>query len=136
MTRRSPFREDRLLVLSYRHLAGKRGQAPFVRSTLRAVPANGACPLFPANRKLKSELRRLSAEKSDGGEFALSNPAPKPKLWRGDESENTRQTVLLSGLDCLPGQQDLFAADGDGWANPAGAASRGWSQKAFLRSIT
>ena len=27
---------------------GKRGQAPFVRSTLRAVPANGACPLFPA----------------------------------------------------------------------------------------
>jgi Fe-S cluster assembly protein SufD len=25
----------------------KRGQAPFVRSTLRAVPANGACPLFP-----------------------------------------------------------------------------------------
>ena len=24
----------------------KRGQAPFVRSTLRAVPANGACPLF------------------------------------------------------------------------------------------
>ena len=26
---------------------GKRGQAPFVRSTLRAVPANGACPLFP-----------------------------------------------------------------------------------------
>ena len=27
-------------------LEGK-GQAPFVRSTLRAVPANGACPLFP-----------------------------------------------------------------------------------------
>ncbi len=26
---------------------GKRGQAPFVRSTLRAVPANGACPHFP-----------------------------------------------------------------------------------------
>ena len=25
--------------------SGKRGQAPFVRSTLRAVPANGACPL-------------------------------------------------------------------------------------------
>jgi amino acid transporter len=27
---------------------GKRGQVPFVRSTLRAVPANGTCPLFPA----------------------------------------------------------------------------------------
>ena len=26
---------------------GKRGQSPFVRSTLRAVPANGDCPLFP-----------------------------------------------------------------------------------------
>ena len=26
---------------------GKRGQAPYVRSTLRAVPANGVCPLFP-----------------------------------------------------------------------------------------
>jgi hypothetical protein len=25
----------------------KRGQSPFVRSTLRAVPANGDCPLFP-----------------------------------------------------------------------------------------
>ncbi|MGD0896679.1 MAG: VIT domain-containing protein [Thermoguttaceae bacterium] len=28
--------------------SGKRGQSPFVRSTLRAVPANGDCPLFPA----------------------------------------------------------------------------------------
>jgi hydrogenase maturation protein HypF len=28
---------------------GKRGQSPFVRSTLRAVPANGDCPLFPAS---------------------------------------------------------------------------------------
>ncbi len=27
---------------------GKRGQAPYVRSTHRAVPANGACPLFPS----------------------------------------------------------------------------------------
>ncbi|MGD0898069.1 MAG: chromosome segregation protein SMC [Thermoguttaceae bacterium] len=26
---------------------GKRGQSPFVRSTLRAVPANGDCPPFP-----------------------------------------------------------------------------------------
>ncbi len=27
--------------------SGKRGQAPFVRSTRRAVPAKGACPRFP-----------------------------------------------------------------------------------------
>ena len=32
----------------YRNAVGKRGQAPYVHSTLRAVPANGACPLFPA----------------------------------------------------------------------------------------
>ena len=30
---------------------GKRGQSPFVRSTLRAVPANGDCPLFPPVRR-------------------------------------------------------------------------------------
>ena len=32
-------------------LSGKRGQSPFVRSTLRAVPANGDCPLPAAPRK-------------------------------------------------------------------------------------
>jgi len=31
---------------------GKRGQSPFVRSTLRAVPANGDCPLFPAGQSV------------------------------------------------------------------------------------
>ena len=35
----------------------------------------------------------------------------KPKPWHGREPENTQQTLLLSGLDCLPGQQDLFATD-------------------------
>jgi methylated-DNA-[protein]-cysteine S-methyltransferase len=28
---------------------GQRGQSPYVRSTLRAVPANGDCPLFPSD---------------------------------------------------------------------------------------
>ena len=32
-------------------LEGKRGQSPFVRSTRRAVPANGDCPLFPPGGK-------------------------------------------------------------------------------------
>jgi hypothetical protein len=31
-----------------RRPSGKRGQSPFVRSALRAVPANGDSPLFPA----------------------------------------------------------------------------------------
>jgi acetylornithine/succinyldiaminopimelate/putrescine aminotransferase len=35
-------------------LGPKRGQAPFVRSTLRAVPANGACPLFEPGGKEKT----------------------------------------------------------------------------------
>ena len=67
-----------------------------------------ACHVCANTLTRSSEIRRLSAEKSDGEEFVLSNPAPKPKLWQGGESENTRQTVLLSGLDCLPGQQDLL----------------------------
>ncbi|MGB7733208.1 MAG: hypothetical protein WBL72_05885 [Thermoguttaceae bacterium] len=45
-------------------------------------------------------------------EFALSNVPPEPKPWRGDEPENTRQKVLLSGMDCQPGQLDLFETDG------------------------
>ena len=44
--------------------------------------------------------------------WQLEQPKPKSKPWRGSEPENTRQTLLLSGLDCLPGQRDLFATDG------------------------
>jgi glycolate oxidase len=50
---------------------GKRGQSPFVRSTLRAVPANGDCPLFPSgavvvmltrmNKVLEIDLRNRMA---------------------------------------------------------------------------
>jgi hypothetical protein len=43
--------------------------------------------------------------------WQLEQTRSKPKPWRGREPENTRQTLLLSGLDCLPGQQDLFATD-------------------------
>ena len=44
---------------------GKRGQSPFVRSTLRAVPADGDCPLFPGP---KTYWRSL-AELADAPEF-------------------------------------------------------------------
>ena len=43
--------------------------------------------------------------------WQLEQTRSNPKPWRGSEPENTRQTLLLSGLDCLPGQQDLFATD-------------------------
>lgn len=44
--------------------------------------------------------------------FALRNDPPKPP--RGDFTgrEKQQQKVLFTGLDCLPGQQDLFAVDG------------------------
>jgi hypothetical protein len=45
--------------------------------------------------------------------FTLTNPAPRPPRWRGRESENTRQQTLLEGMDCLPGQRDLFENDGE-----------------------
>ena len=37
---------------------GKRGQVQFVRSTLRAVPANWTCPLFPSKRE-KCHVQRI-----------------------------------------------------------------------------
>jgi hypothetical protein len=49
--------------------------------------------------------------------YALTNPPPRLSECRGRQPENTRQTVLFSGLDCLPGQQDLFETDGE--AKPA-----------------
>ncbi len=44
--------------------------------------------------------------------YALTNPAPRLPEWHGSQPENTRQRVLFSGMDCLPGQQDLFETDG------------------------
>ena len=60
----------------------------------------------------------------------MSSPSailPKPKPWRGSEPENTRQTVLLAGMDCQPGQMDLLQTDGEGAdssTQPASVAKR------------
>jgi hypothetical protein len=45
-------------------------------------------------------------------EFTLANEVPRPKPLEFS-NDPTRQRVLFAGLDCLPGQQDLFATDGD-----------------------
>jgi hypothetical protein len=95
MKRAKPYRYDPFLVMSYHDLTEE------------------ARRLRRANRKLRRAIRRRAKEESDSAEFVLDNAAPKPKPWRGDEPENTRQTVLLSGMDCQPGQQDLFETDGD-----------------------
>ena len=44
--------------------------------------------------------------------FRLQNEAPPHQPWRGEAPERTEQIMLISGLDCLPGQMDLFETDG------------------------
>lgn len=44
--------------------------------------------------------------------FRLVNDKPTPKPLSIETSDRTRQKSLFSGLDCLPGQMDLFDADG------------------------
>jgi hypothetical protein len=50
--------------------------------------------------------------------YPLTNPAPRLPGWHGSQPENTRQRVLFSGMDCLPGQQDLFETDGKAESGP------------------
>jgi hypothetical protein len=38
----------------------------------------------------------------------LAEYQPPHKPWRGQEPERTQQRKLLDGMDCLPGQLDLF----------------------------
>ena len=90
-----PSRFDPLLAMSYHDLTQE------------------AHRLRRANRRLRRAIHLRSIEENACGEFALSNPAPSPKPWRGGEPENTRQTVLLAGMDCQPGQMDLFQTDGE-----------------------
>jgi len=40
--------------------------------------------------------------------FTLTNDPPPHRPWRGEEPEKLKQKVLIEGLKCLPGQQDLF----------------------------
>lgn len=44
----------------------------------------------------------------DDEPFRLENSKPRLKPARFENSDRRRQGMLLSGLDCLPGQQDLF----------------------------
>ncbi len=38
---------------------------------------------------------------------------PKRTKVKGENNPNTRQAVLFAGMNCLPGQTDLFAMDGE-----------------------
>jgi len=77
---------------------------------------------FPSNTrlgKIESKIARSQRAASEAAsvryhaeQFALTNPPPKPEKWQGDVSPKCRQRVLLSGMSCLEGQQDLFQVDG------------------------
>ena len=40
--------------------------------------------------------------------YELANPPPKRAKWKGEAAAKCRQKVLLTGMDCLDGQLDLF----------------------------
>lgn len=51
----------------------------------------------------------LSEDLEDDDSFSLANDTPKHvRKPVCDDQERSRQTMLLDGLDCLPGQMDLF----------------------------
>lgn len=67
------------------------------------------------------EGRRLLGQDNETFELERVEPQPvAPKGWgsveteteKSDQEAGTRQAVLFSGLDCLPGQMDLFKTDG------------------------
>lgn len=43
--------------------------------------------------------------------FELTNDPPPHRPWRGHDAGPERQGMLFTGLDQLPGQQDLFSTD-------------------------
>ena len=49
----------------------------------------------------------------EGERFTLANDPPQLKPARFENGEE-RQRMLLAGLDCLPGQANLFQTDGEG----------------------
>ena len=55
---------------------------------------------------------RFLQEQADGRPFSLANDPPRKRAVRF-ENNHGRQMMLLAGLDCLPGQSDLFPTDGE-----------------------
>ena len=51
---------------------------------------------------------RFAVEGDIFGDFQLANDPPKHTPARFQSQDKTRQRVLVEGMDCLPGQQDLF----------------------------
>ncbi len=58
----------------------------------------------PTNAELREECHRIMR----GDDFTLTNDPPAPRRAPAVVNEPERQRVLIDGLDCLPGQLDLF----------------------------
>jgi len=80
-----------------------------LRTLLDALGAGGDGAL-PAAARQGGGVK--TPETPDDKPFTLANEAPRTKPARF-ENNSARQMVLLAGLDCLPGQRDLFATDGE-----------------------
>ena len=62
-------------------------------------------PFVRVNRKLKSEIRRLAAEQSDGEEFTLTNPAPKPDPCAGTNPKTPGRRSSFRGWTARRGSR-------------------------------
>ena len=66
----------------------------------RGCDFSGVTPIYDTEW-----IRRI---KCDTCEFKLANDPPVVRPQSFDNGEKTRQRVLVDGLNCLPGQLDLF----------------------------
>lgn len=66
-----------------------------------------AATLISQRPDLRAEVEECVEELSTPS-FALANDAPKHKPATFGTQDKTLQKVLVDGMDCLPGQLDLF----------------------------
>ena len=89
-----------------------RGQVMHVIPSLLAVRCGDFAKAYHPKCYERAEAA-AEAELHAPPAFVLSGQ-PKPTWQRGDfESAKATQRPLFCGLDCLPGQGDLFATDGE-----------------------
>lgn len=68
---------------------------------------NNGCICGPCTAKADAAVKTWL----NGGEFALRNDPPAPPKGPPIFGITGQQKVLFTGLDCLPGQLDLFSTD-------------------------
>ena len=99
----------------------KRGQAPFVRSTRRAVPAKGACHLFPPphrpGHRRVGPIELLcgldhAARRGRGGRVEAGGRAGPPTVPPAGRTGQGRQVAGRRAVQAKPGGHDPPGADG------------------------